>query len=204
MSNQDAPETPMNEVLASIRNIMQENKKPYHPSLDNAEYSDPFNRMPKTSAFAGVQPKQNVDDNIEKEVNKICTSINRIIQKPETVSNKVFSLNVNNHDVNNRVANNPIVNNAVANNCPAFSAAAPHPSEPQNKTDSTSLIVRQFNTFFAERRNKNPHLDNTISNVAQTAVINEVVPVLQQWIDECLPSLIREEIKRVMAKAGPR
>ncbi|MBO7556732.1 MAG: DUF2497 domain-containing protein [Alphaproteobacteria bacterium] len=199
MSSQDAPETPMNEVLASIRNIMQENKKPYHPSLDNAECSDPFNRMPKQPAFAGVQHKQNVDDNIEKEVNKICTSINRIIQKPETVSNKVFSLNVNNHDANNRVVNNPATNNR-----PAFSAAAPQQAVAQSKSDSSSLIVRQFNTFFAERRNKNPQLDNTISNVAQTAVINEVVPVLQQWIDECLPSLIREEIKRVIAKAGPR
>ena len=189
MSNQNATETPMNEVLASIRNILQENKKPYHPSLNSDEYSDPFNRMQQNASFVANPEKQKTDDNIEKEVNKICTNINRIIQKPEVASNKVFSLNVNNHETNNRAA----VSNATAQNY-----------NYQNKNDSASQIVRQFNAFFTERRNKNPHQDSTISNVAQAAVINEVVPVLQQWIDECMPTIIREEIKRVMAKAGIR
>ena len=179
MSNQDATEPPMNEVLASIRNILQENKKPYHPSLDKGEYSDPFNRMPAKAQPAAAASKS-ADDSIEREVNTICRNINRIIQKPEITSDKVFSLNVNNHKTISSPANQQFM--------------------PQNKSDTSSLIVRQFNTFFAERRNKNPHLDNTISNVAQTAVINEVVPVLQQWIDECLPSIIRG----VIAKAGPR
>ena len=182
MADQDAQEIPMNEVLASIRNIMRDSPKPYHPAFDKKEFSSPFNR---DSEKKSLQSAKNTEDNIENDVNAICRNINRIIQKPEPVNDKIFSLNVNNS----------------RNSVPVTPKTYPSAEKP---ADCSSLIVQQFSRYFAERHKQNPQLDNSVRGLAETAVINEIVPVLQQWLNESLPLLVREEIKRVIAKAGPR
>ncbi len=182
MADQDAKEIPMNEVLASIRNIMRDNSKPYHPAFDKKEHTSPFNRDSEKNSF---QSPSGAEDNIENDVNTICRNINKIIQKPEPVNDKIFSLNVNNSH-----ASAPTAQKAYL--------------RAENPADYSSLIVQQFSRYFAERRKQNPQLDSSVRGLAETAVINEIVPVLQQWLNESLPSIIQEEIKRVMAKAGIR
>ena len=181
MADQDAQEIPMNEVLASIRNIMRDSPKPYHPAFDKKETTSPFNRDSEKKSFPSAS---GAEDNIENDVNAICRNINRIIQKPEPMSEKIFSLNVN--------SRNPV---------PAAQSTYRTAEKP---TDCATMIVQQFSRYFAERRKQNPQLDSSVRGLAETAVINEIVPVLQQWLNESLPLLVKEEIKRVMAKAGPR
>ena len=183
MAEQDAKEIPMNEVLASIRNIMRDNQKPYHPAFDKNEMTSPFNRPAekKSAQFSSA-----TEENIENDVNAICRNINKIIQKPEQMSEKVFSLNVN--------------ANAQQQATPR-QYVQPQAAKP---ADYSAVIINQFQKYVAERRKQNPQLDSSIRGLAETAVINEIVPVLQQWLNESLPLIVREEIKRVMAKAGPR
>lgn len=180
MADQDAKEIPMNEVLASIRNVMQGAQKPYHPVQENIEPVSPFNRGQNKPS------SQLSEDNIENDVNAICRNINKIIQKPEQMSEKVFSLNVN-ANTQQQAAPRQYVQ--------------PQAAKP---TDYSAVIINQFQKYFAERRKQNPQLDSSIRGLAETAVINEIVPVLQQWLNETLPLIVREEIKRVMAKAGIR
>ena len=155
---------------------MQGAQKPYHP--ENIAPVSPFNQG-QNKSYSQVS-----EDNIENDVNAICRNINKIIQKPEQMSEKVFSLNVN------------------AN---AQQQAAPRQYvQPQaaKPADYSAVIINQFQKYFAERRKQNPQLDSSIRGLAETAVINEIVPVLQQWLNETLPLIVREEIKRVMAKAS--
>ncbi len=180
MADQDVKEIPMNEVLASIRNVMQGAQKPYHP--ENIAPVSPFNQG-QNKSYSQVS-----EDNIENDVNAICRNINKIIQKPEQMSEKVFSLNVN--------------TNAQQQAAPRqYAQPQPQAAKP---ADYSAVIINQFQKYFAERRKQNPQLDSSIRELAETAVINEIVPVLQQWLNETLPLIVREEIKRVMAKAGIR
>ena len=131
MAEQDAKEIPMNEVLASIRNIMRDNQKPYHPAFDKNEMTSPFNRPAekKSAQFSSA-----TEENIENDVNAICRNINKIIQKPEQMSEKVFSLNVN--------------ANAQQQATPR-QYVQPQAAKP---ADYSAVIINQFQKYFAERR----------------------------------------------------
>ena len=61
-------------------------------------------------------------------------------------------------------------------------------------------IVEQFSELFAHRNHDNPCVDNSLRVAAEAAVVNEIVPVLKQWLQFYLPDLVAEEIKRVMVK----
>ena len=60
-------------------------------------------------------------------------------------------------------------------------------------------IIRQFAQVFQKREKP---IDTTLQELVKSAVINEVVPVLSDWLTKKMPHIVRKEIERVMVKAG--
>ena len=77
--------------------------------------------------------------------------------------------------------------------------------EVEIEQDNTATeIVESFAKIFAGRNRELPVADLSVRKLAEQAVINEIIPVLHDWLKNCLPDIIGKEIERVMVKAGKR
>lgn len=218
MANQDAKELSMDEILASIRSILHENgnsrskeQKPEEKAdVSLSQYSDVQSVIGKRFDVFAPEPKaepifgsdvaplpEETTEPAEDDVAAICNNIQKMMQK-SAEGEKNFTISV---EPQSEVENGQDI---VQNETKTEPVAA-HASEKTNQDfDYSDKIIQDFAAVFANRRKLYPVADISVQSLAQAAVINEVVPVLQQWLNEYLPNLVRKEIDRVMVKADKR
>ena len=171
MATKNASELSMDEILTSIRNILQEEGNPRQTaSEDRIIPISPF--IPKSEEIKAVP---NFSDNDEQDVNSICASIREIIE----------------NDEQGKITTNSFEEET---------------EDQETKFDNTesAAIVKQFADIFSKRAASSEIHNCSARDLAREAVINEVIPVLTDWLKEYLPDLVKKEIERVMAKAGIR
>lgn len=185
MVDQDTQELSMDEILASIRHILNDSvdRKPEESSSSrNPDYKQP------DTPFVPVQndifaTNKGLSDPTEKEIADICNNIRHLMGKSH----------VNAQEVVKKTNSENIIS----------SPTIPLSSTKIDK-DVSSQILDDFAAIFAKRRQQYPQTDSSVRNIAEAAVVNEVVPILQQWLQEKLPQAVQKEIERVMVKAGIR
>lgn len=221
MAIKDAKELSMDEILASIRSILHESENVRHadtegercviPSVQTvspavsecSETQHPEFEMSEKTAPA-FEPKTHLSfaDNMQEDVTSICNNIQKLMQQPVADDEEHFTITVEDEPL--------LADTFVEPELPPVDeleqpVSAISPIAPDVAYDDISLqIIDSFAAIFAERRQSRPLVDTSARELAESAVINEVVPVLVQWLNECLPDIIRKEIERVMAKAGNR
>lgn len=188
MADQETQELSMDEILASIRNILSDNADSNSDKvvLHQEQHSN-HSEIP----FVAIQPdmtvkKEKISDPTEEEIANICNNIRHLMDKPRPQNP------FNQHQVSKPVVASPTIPLKTTN----LTTTINH--------NVSSDILNDFATIFAKRREQNPQTDSSVRNIAEAAVLNEVVPVLQQWLQEKLPQAVQKEIERVMAKAGIR
>ena len=174
MASDNANQLSMNEILASIRGILRE-------SID----LQPTDRKEETAADVSELPQHddnNVNNELEQDIATVCKNIRKITEP----------------------AQNEFFNSAAAEKIepqievPEMISKA---SDPYLAEEYDNL-TQQFSKLFQNRRANAPLADETVRDLAENAVVNEVVPILQQWLNDYLPDLIAKEIERVTVKAG--
>ena len=183
MELKDQAELSMDEILASIRDILRENTSPRQSNLQQ--------NIPTVSPFLSpVNEEKNISldaDTQEQDVASICGHIKQMMEQQDADLSQPEPV---------------IIQDKIS-----YPQAQLQASAPQIDTIKTAVqsdyddIVKQFAALFRQRQ---PSVDNTVRRVAEAAVVNEVVPVLAQWLEQHLPELVEKEVKRVMAKAGIR
>ncbi len=215
MAIKDAKELSMDEILASIRSILHESgnadtkEKRYDvPPVFPVEERLPVPERPVTvcpsDAAPVSEPRQNPSDT-EDDVAAICNNIQKLMQSPDIEKETRFSISVDDEPL----LTEPVISEASAPSAAvAEKDASPfahgQPDLPAADEDISAGIIDSFAAVFAERRKQKPLIDLSARELAESAVINEVVPVLAQWLKDCLPDIIRKEIERVTVKAGNR
>ncbi len=187
MTDQNTQELSMDEILASIRNILSSDTG----SVANETLSQERKIAQPEVPFVAVSPtssnsKSTVSDPTEEDIANICNNIRRLMDKPQPLK-----------------ANTDQPQLSI----PVVSVHNPVPQTAKHiamGNDISSGILDDFAAIFAQRRKQQPQTDVSARNLAEAAVLNEVVPVLQQWLQEKLPQAVQKEIERVMAKAGIR
>ncbi len=181
MEFQDQAELSMDEILASIRDILRENASPRQSNLQQdiptvAPFLSPINKDENISL--------DVDDK-EQEVASICGHIKQMMEEQDADLSQPKTVVIQDKMSYPKAQTQTVISQIGS-------------AENVLQSDYDD-IVKQFATLFGQRQ---PSVDNTVRRVAEAAVVNEVVPVLAQWLDQHLPKLVEKEIKRVMAKAG--
>ncbi len=184
MADQNTQELSMEEILSSIRNMLNDEGV---PSVKTSEDTEPVDVDQSETPFIAVNnpaPVQPISDPTEEDIAKICNNIRRLMDQPEsTIAVPVVEPKAN-------IA--PVIPLKVIN------------SVTNDNDVVSSNILDDFAAIFAKRRQQYPQTDASVRNVAEAAVLNEVVPVLQQWLQEKLPQAVQKEIERVMVKADVR
>lgn len=226
MAIKDAKELSMDEILASIRSILHENgnvrpadteEKRYDvPPVFPVEDRSPVPERPAAACPADTapvfEPQENQSDT-EDDVAAVCNNIQKLMQSTGDEKDVRFSISIDDEPL----LSNPAAPEKAEPFAPVFageeknvserrkeSFADERPSRPAESGDVSSEIIDSFAAVFAERRKQKPLIDLSARELAESAVINEVVPVLAQWLKERLPDIIRKEIERVTVKAGNR
>ncbi len=180
MADQDTQELSMEEILSSIRNMLNDGAT---PNVEEENAFVPTDQPEKP--FVAVQPQsqstapQMITDPTEEDIAKICSNIRRLMDQPQKT-------------IVTEPKMAPVIPLKVAQ------------AATNDNDDVSSDILDDFAAIFAKRRQQYPQTDASIRNLAETAVLNEVVPVLQQWLQEKLPLAVQKEIERVMVKADVR
>ena len=171
MATQNASELSMDEILASIRNILQEEGNPRQTaSKEQIIPVSPFISKPEETKAVSAS-----SDNDEQDINSICANIREMVENAE--HGKITP------DI--------------------FEEEPEQPVNRETKPDDTesAAIVKQFANIFNRRTTSSEIHNCSARDLAREAVINEVIPVLTDWLKEYLPELVRKEIERVMVKA---
>lgn len=230
MALKDAKELTMDEILASIRSILHESGSVRHAAAEDERYAVPpvfadNGRLPVSERPAAVRREpsgtepvpapepQKVRDDADEDVAAICSNIQKLMQSPGDEKDVRFSISIDDEPL----LSNPAAPEKAEPFASVFageeknvserreeSFADERPSRPAESGDVSSEIIAGFAAVFAERRKQKPLLDQSVRELAESAVVNEVVPVLAQWLKDCLPAIIQKEIERVTVKAGKR
>lgn len=183
MADQDTQELSMEEILSSIRRMLNDE------GVKNVKTSDNFvpDDQPETPFFAiNNKPASEpvISDPTEEDIAKICNNIRRLMDQPgETKTAPAVETKAN-------IA--PVIPLKIIN------------SVTNDNDVVSSNILDDFAAIFAKRHEQYPQTDACVRNIAEAAILNEVVPVLQQWLQEKLPQAVQKEIERVMVKADVR
>lgn len=213
MAIKDAKELSMDEILASIRSILHENgnvrpadteKKRYDvPPVFPVEDRSPVPERPAAACPADTapvfEPQENQSDT-EDDVAAVCNNIQKLMQSSDDEKEARFSISVDDEPL----LPEPVLSAEIKTE-PERSAVTDKRTERHiGEKDISAEIIDSFAAVFAERRKQKPLIDLSARELAESAVINEVVPVLAQWLKDRLPDIIRKEIERVTVKAGNR
>lgn len=229
MALKDAKELSMDEILASIRSILHESENVRHadteegyvlPVVESIRTTVPERpeiKMPELRAETSpiFEPKTNVDsfDDTQEDVATICSNIQKLMQQSDEGDDNRFTITVDDGAVSSAVTdiNEPFsteqtveIKDNNIQNAQDFITADELSCNSSVNTDISSQIIDSFAAVFAQRRQNRPLVDMSVRELAESAVINEVVPVLAQWLNDYLPDIIQKEIERVMVKAGNR
>ena len=213
MAIKDAKELSMDEILASIRSILHENgnvrpadteEKRYDvPPVFPVEDRSPVPERPAAACPADTapvfEPQENQSDT-EDDVAAVCNNIQKLMQSSDDEKEARFSISVDDEPL----LPEPVLSAEIKTE-PERSAVTDKRTERHiGEKDISAEIIDSFAAVFAERRKQKPLIDLSARELAESAVIIEVVPVLAQWLKDRLPDIIRKEIERVTVKAGNR
>lgn len=230
MAIKDAKELTMDEILASIRSILHESGSVRHAAADDERYAVPpvfadDGRLPVSERPAAVrqepfeiehvpvsEPQKNGDD-ADEDVAAICSNIQKLMHSPGDERDVRFSISIDDEPLLSK----PAAREKTEPSAFVFAEEEKNVSEkregtfadegsqyPAESSDVSSEIIAGFAAVFAARHKQKPLVDLSARELAESAVVNEVVPVLAQWLKDCLPAIIQKEIERVMVKAGKR
>ena len=187
MDKQDTKELSMDEILSSIRNILHDSGA-RHQSKDD-EYrainistmktvAEPQPFVPLRPVVSEPQVSEATEEknDTEYDVATICSNIQKMMLQAEEreEQNNNFRITTDDEEI----------------------------YEP--KDNLSEQIVKDFADIFASRHQNEKVADISVQKLAEVAIINEVVPILSQWLEDCLPNLVRKEVERVMVKTGKR
>ena len=188
MADQDTQELSMTEILDSIRNILNGNGGSH--TADEEPAPEPIADNQADVPFVAIHQEppaqEKISDPTEEDIANICNNIRRLMDQPQTPVARTYD----------SIAK-PIVTSQVI-------PLKVSKTLTNANDDISSDILDDFAAIFAKRRQQYPQTDASVRNIAEAAVLNEVVPVLQQWLQEKLPQAVQKEIERVMVKAGTR
>lgn len=223
MAIKDEKELSMDEILASIRSILHESGNVRHADTEEIPYTEPSVKnsgmtvskrpeieVPELGATEPVfEPQSRLApaEDMQDDVAAICSNIQKLMQQPGDEETARFTITVDEVEpvINKDVEPAPSeVNIAVKSKEKSCSFAGGQQGRPVGGKDISAQILDSFAAVFARRRQNRPLVDMSARDLAESAVINEVVPVLAQWLNDCLPDIIQKEIERVMVKAGNR
>lgn len=210
MAIKDAKELSMDEILASIRSILHESGKvalgekrydvpPVFPVEEHLPVPERPVAVHPVDAVPVSEPQQNPSDT-EDDVAAVCRNIQNLMQSSDNEKETRFSISVDDEPL----LTEPVLSAEIKTE-PEHSAVTDKITKQYiGEKDISAEIIDSFAAVFAERRKQKPLIDLSARELAESAVINEVVPVLAQWLKDCLPDIIRKEIERVTVKAGNR
>ena len=188
MTDQETQELSMDEILTSIRDILSDKAD---SDINKTVVFQKTNNDQSVTPFVAIQPdiavkQKETPDSTEEEIANICNNIRHLMNKPHLQNQ------FNQQQMFDSVVTPPTIPLKTNN------------STTKINNNISSDILDDFAAIFAKRRQQYPQTDSSVRNIAEAAVLNEVVPVLQQWLQEKLPQTVQKEIERVMAKAGMR
>ena len=223
MANQDAKELTMDEILDSIRSILHENGRS-QPKAEEKTHS--LTPMPFVGNISSLS-------SLRSDLSEPKTAINAQQQETEVDENDVAFIYSNIQKLMRQSMEENTPKENIADEEPHFSVIVSDTEENSNnelpepkfekipekdeqnvaypsmeveiEQDNTATeIVESFAKIFAGRNRELPVADLSVRKLAEQAVINEIIPVLHDWLKNCLPDIIGKEIERVMVKAGKR
>lgn len=187
MDKQDTKELSMDEILSSIRNILHDSGARHQSQDDDyrAVNISTMKTVAETQPFVPLRPVVS-----EPEISEVTEEKNDTEYDVATICRNIQKMMLQTEEKEEQSHN--------------FRITADDEEICEPKDNLSEQIVKDFANVFASRHQNEKIADVTVQKVAEAAIMNEIVPILSQWLEDYLPNLVRKEIERVMVKTGKR